>query len=166
MADNQRYDVIIIGAGPGGIFSAYELMKGHSDLKVAVIDMGNSLDKHLLINGYRLLSEDPNGYFRKSNPVVYAFNHVPPHAVDVEDRLVDCLCRVYGRDSGHNVALKAMYVHNKIIDIYPFDDFNAELAIFGMNYYLLENGLMPIGMSISRQEYQTQVSDCLKGIHQ
>ena len=25
---------------------------------------------------------------------------------------------------------------------------------------------MPIGMSISRQEYQTQVSDCLKGIHQ
>ena len=45
MADNQRYDVIIIGAGPGGIFSAYELMKGNSDLKVAVIDMGNSLDK-------------------------------------------------------------------------------------------------------------------------
>ena len=130
------------------------------------LEMGNSLDKHLLINGYRLLSEDPNGYFRKSNPVVYAFNHVPPHAVDVEDRLVDCLRRVYGRDSGHNVALKAMYVHNKIIDIYPFDDFNAELAIFGMNYYLLENGLMPIGRSISRQEYQTQVSDCLKGIHQ
>ena len=45
MADNQRYDVIIIGAGPGGIFSAYELMKGDGSLKVAVIEMGNSLDK-------------------------------------------------------------------------------------------------------------------------
>ena len=45
MAENQRYDVIIIGAGPGGIFSAYELMKGNSGLKVAVIDMGNKLDK-------------------------------------------------------------------------------------------------------------------------
>ena len=24
---NKNYDVIIVGAGPGGIFSAYELMK-------------------------------------------------------------------------------------------------------------------------------------------
>ncbi|MBR6348298.1 MAG: hypothetical protein IKR80_05045 [Spirochaetales bacterium] len=41
----KKYDVIIIGAGPGGIFSAYELMKGDANLKVAVIEMGNSLDK-------------------------------------------------------------------------------------------------------------------------
>ena len=27
MVVNMKYDVIIIGAGPGGIFSAYELMK-------------------------------------------------------------------------------------------------------------------------------------------
>ena len=27
MIVNMKYDVIIIGAGPGGIFSAYELMK-------------------------------------------------------------------------------------------------------------------------------------------
>ena len=30
------YDVIIIGAGPGGIFSAYELMKQDENLKIAV----------------------------------------------------------------------------------------------------------------------------------
>ena len=29
------YDVIIIGAGPGGIFSAYELMKKKQELKIA-----------------------------------------------------------------------------------------------------------------------------------
>ena len=33
------YDVIIIGAGPGGIFSAYELMQKNKDLKIAVFDM-------------------------------------------------------------------------------------------------------------------------------
>lgn len=32
----MRYDVIIIGAGPGGIFSAYELTKQTPKLKVAV----------------------------------------------------------------------------------------------------------------------------------
>ena len=30
----MKYDVIIIGAGPGGIFSAYELMKKKPDLPI------------------------------------------------------------------------------------------------------------------------------------
>ena len=37
------YDVIIIGAGPGGIFSAYELMRKKSGFKIAVFDSGHSL---------------------------------------------------------------------------------------------------------------------------
>ncbi|HJD29428.1 MAG TPA: NAD(P)-binding protein [Candidatus Blautia avicola] len=39
------YDIIIIGAGPGGIYSAYELTKEHTDLKIAVFEAGNSLEK-------------------------------------------------------------------------------------------------------------------------
>lgn len=38
------YDVIIIGAGPGGIFSAYEFAK-KSDRKVAVFEEGGPLDQ-------------------------------------------------------------------------------------------------------------------------
>ena len=41
----DRYDVIIIGAGPGGIFSAYELMKQAPQLKVAVFEAGHALNK-------------------------------------------------------------------------------------------------------------------------
>ena len=131
------------------------------------LEMGNSLDKHLLISGYRILSENENGYFRKSNPVVYAFNHVPPHAVDVEDRLNECLRRVYSRESGNNIILKAMYIHNKIIDIYPFEKYNGELAIFALNYLLTENGLAPISLAtLDRQEYLNMVTDCLKGVRQ
>lgn len=39
------YDVIIIGAGPGGIFSAYELVKLKPEFKIAVFEAGNSLKK-------------------------------------------------------------------------------------------------------------------------
>ena len=39
------YDVIIIGAGPGGIFSAYELTKINPALRVAVFEAGHSLEK-------------------------------------------------------------------------------------------------------------------------
>jgi len=40
----MNYDVIIIGAGPGGIFSAYELMKLNPDLKIAVFESGYALE--------------------------------------------------------------------------------------------------------------------------
>jgi hypothetical protein len=41
----MKYDVIIIGAGPGGIFSAYELIHKNSNLKIAVFEAGNPLSK-------------------------------------------------------------------------------------------------------------------------
>ncbi len=41
----MNYDVIIIGAGPGGIFAAYELMQHNSSLKVAVYEAGHQLNK-------------------------------------------------------------------------------------------------------------------------
>lgn len=39
------YDVLIIGAGPGGIFSAYELIKLRPALKVGVFEAGHALHK-------------------------------------------------------------------------------------------------------------------------
>ncbi len=39
------YDVIIIGAGPGGIFTAFELAGKKPDLKIAVFEMGHELKK-------------------------------------------------------------------------------------------------------------------------
>ena len=41
----MHYDVAIIGAGPGGIYSAYELIKRKPDLKICLYDSGNALDK-------------------------------------------------------------------------------------------------------------------------
>ena len=51
----MQYDVIIIGAGPGGIFSAYELLKLKPELKVAVFEAGNELSKrHCPIDGEKI----------------------------------------------------------------------------------------------------------------
>ena len=41
----MKYDVIIVGAGPGGIFAAYELMQKNPALKVAVFEAGHALSK-------------------------------------------------------------------------------------------------------------------------
>ncbi len=41
----MNYDVIIIGAGPGGIFSAYELLEKAPELSIAVFESGHPLSK-------------------------------------------------------------------------------------------------------------------------
>ena len=51
------YDVIIIGAGPGGIFSAYELLQRDKKLKIAAFDAGHSLEqRHCPIDGEKVKS--------------------------------------------------------------------------------------------------------------
>ncbi len=51
------YDVIIIGAGPGGIYAAYELTKNDSSLKVGVFEAGNELSKRKCpIDGVKIKS--------------------------------------------------------------------------------------------------------------
>ncbi len=41
----KNYDIIIVGAGPGGIFAAYELMKQNDTLRVGVFEAGHALEK-------------------------------------------------------------------------------------------------------------------------
>jgi len=41
----MQYDVIIVGAGPGGVFAAYELMQRRPGLKVAVFEAGHPLHR-------------------------------------------------------------------------------------------------------------------------
>lgn len=54
---SKTYDVVIIGAGPGGIFSAYEFAKKKPELKVAVFEAGYSLEKRKCpIDGVKIKS--------------------------------------------------------------------------------------------------------------
>ena len=53
----MKYDVLIIGAGPGGIFSAYELIQLNPELKVAVFEAGHELSRrHCPIDGDKIKS--------------------------------------------------------------------------------------------------------------
>ncbi len=53
----MKYDVIIIGAGPGGIYSAYELTQQKEHLKIAVFEAGHALEmRHCPIDGDKVKS--------------------------------------------------------------------------------------------------------------
>lgn len=51
----NNYDVILVGAGPAGIFSCYELVNNNPRLKIALIDMGNRIEnrgKNEVMSGF------------------------------------------------------------------------------------------------------------------
>ena len=53
----MNYDVIIIGAGPGGIYSALELTKLCPQLRIGVFEAGKQLDqRHCPIDGKTIKS--------------------------------------------------------------------------------------------------------------
>lgn len=44
---SNKYDVIIIGAGPSGIFCAYELIRQKSDMKILMVEKGRPIEKRV-----------------------------------------------------------------------------------------------------------------------
>ena len=48
----KKYDVIIIGAGPSGIFCAYKLIENNKDLNILMIEKGRPIEKRnvLVVN--------------------------------------------------------------------------------------------------------------------
>ena len=55
----KKYDVVIIGAGPAGLFCAYELIENNSKLKIAILDKGKRAENRLCpmnVNGGKCMN--------------------------------------------------------------------------------------------------------------
>ena len=43
----MKYDVVIVGAGPAGLFAAYELITKNNKLKVCILDNGSKVSSRV-----------------------------------------------------------------------------------------------------------------------
>jgi len=62
----SAFDVVVVGAGPAGIFAALELMK-NGDLRVALVERGADLEERLAMRQGRLRAQED------SNPMLEGF---------------------------------------------------------------------------------------------
>ena len=91
----MKYDLVIIGAGPGGIFTAYELLEKRPDLRIAVFEMGNELKKrHCPIDGDKIKS----CIHCKNCSIMSGFGGAGATFADIE---------LFSRHIGPNVKMKA-----------------------------------------------------------
>ena len=86
----------------------------------------------------------------------------PPHPSEIEEQM-DILFQWLGEaDFQSNPILRAAYLHNKLIEIYPFETHSEAVARMAMYYELIRNGYPPIMLNLSESEYYSAIKSYLK----
>lgn len=153
------FDVIIIGAGPGGIYSAYELRKTAPQLRVAVFEEGNPLEKRrcpidgkkikacihcktcALMNGFGGAGAFSDGKYNITNNFGGTLHEYVGKETAIElMRYVDEINMAYGGEGTHlystaDTPIKKLCMQN---DLHLLDASVRHLGT-DINYVVLEN---------------------------
>lgn len=155
----MKYDVLIIGAGPGGIFSCYELTRLNSNLKIGVFETGNPLNKRKcpidgkkikscincntcgIMNGFGGAGAFSDGKYNITNQFggnLYEYIG-KDEAIDLMNYVDEINCAYGGRDtklySTGNTKIKKLCMQN---DLHLLDASVRHLGT-DINYIVLDN---------------------------
>ncbi|MFV0516264.1 MAG: Fic family protein [Aminipila sp.] len=130
-----------------------------------LIDMESDLSLKVIeeIHDINCGSEGP--IWRKHNPILYTFDYTPPAWRDIESKMQEFIKWTYNSDNtlNGNVILKAVYIHNKLIEIYPFEYNGESTARLVMYYFLRREGFPMFEMRVSETEYNNYIFEYLHG---
>lgn len=102
--------------------------------------------------------------WRRSNPTLYTLDYNPPHWQEIREKMVSFIKWAYNANEqlDGNKILKATYIHNKLIEIYPFEYNSESTARLVMYYSLMRDGYPIFELRLSESEYNLLVIDYLK----
>lgn len=120
------------------------------------------LNEPYLFRFYQILAEPLKQEYRRTNPVLFMLEYNPPHPSEIEEQM-DILFQWLGEaDFQSNPILRAAYLHNKLVEIYPFETHSEAVARMAMYYELIRNGYPPAMLSLSESEYYAAIKSYLK----
>ena len=108
---------------------------------------------------YRILSED-EAAFRKSTPVLYHLSYNPVLPQEIEGELLKLFRNT--ANSVDDAVTKALMIHNGIMRIYPFKEWNEVIARLALEYELVFCGCDFVPLTLSEQEYNQGIMDFLR----
>lgn len=125
-------------------------------------DMKTDLNIKCLFQFFETLAEPERAIYRRTNPVLRSLHYNPPHPDDIEEQM-NLVIDWYNRDRcDENPILRAVLIHNKIIEVYPFEVMTENVARMAMNYTLIRNGYPPVGIHMKEPEYNDAISDYIR----
>jgi len=125
-------------------------------------EMQISLDEKYLLKIYESLFESEEKGYRRSNPILRMISYNPPHFKEIEEQLELLFQWIDAKKDSLGTIEKAAYLHNKLIEIYPFEIGSEATARAAAQYLLIREGLPPILWNISESEYYDAIRLYLK----
>ncbi len=127
-----------------------------------MVDMEIELNEKYLFRFYQMLANPMKQEYRRTNPVLFMLDYNPPHPGEIEEQIEILFQWMYVNDFEHNPILRAAYLHNKLIETYPFETHSEAIARMAMYYELIRNGYPPVLLNLSESEYSAAIRSYLK----
>ena len=129
---------------------------------INMLQMSASLNIKVITTFAQKLSDDDSVGYRRKNPVLVSLSYNPPHPAEIDEQMELLMHWFYSDDVEKNPIKKAAGLHNRIIEIYPFDSFSEAVARASMYFFLMENGYPAFELDLSEREYNIAISEYLK----
>ncbi len=127
----------------------------------ALLDLGEELCAGTLRKFYKVFSDGKPGIYRKTTPVLFHLSYNPVLPQEIEEEL-GALFRQIHRYPVGNPLERAVFIHNELIRIYPFDDCNELVARAAMEYELLYRGKFMCPLTLTESEYNSALAEYMK----
>lgn len=125
-------------------------------------DMEIELTEQYLFRFYQILAAPEKQEYRRTNPVLIMLDYIPPHPSEIEEQMDILFQSMNTDDFQSNPILRAAYLHNKLVEIYPYESHSEAVARMALYYELIRNGYPPVLLNLSEQEYYSAIRSYLK----
>jgi Fic family protein len=120
------------------------------------------LDEKGLIKLYKVFTKSTQESYRSANPILHTIDYNPPHFKAIDEQMKVLFDFIRESKLTMNPIMRAAYFHNKLIEIYPFESSNFEIARLALEYELMLNGLPIIMLDFKEQDYFEHIRRYLK----
>lgn len=128
----------------------------------SMAEMGDELTEKGLFRFYQALANPVKLEYRRTNPVLIMLDYIPPHPSEIDEQMDILFQWMNTNDFQGNPILRAAYLHNKLVEIYPYETNSEAVARMAMYYELIRNGYPPVLLNLSESEYYAAIRSYLK----
>ena len=127
-------------------------------------DMGAALSTQIIRDIHAILTGRSREEFRRGGIMMEQYGRYNPLiGTDIPEAMAEVVRFAQRSDEGENPFEKAAALHNRLIEIYPFQDENETLARAVMSYILAEAGYPMAIISLTAEGYRDMIVSYLDG---